>query len=47
MLSKRFIIFLQVVKLKDEYIADLESRTTADEDDEKPPKNRNLHDALW
>ena len=35
---------LQVVKLKDEA---LESRTAGDEDDEKPSKNRNMHDALW
>ena len=38
----------QVVKLKDEYISNLESRASADGDvDERPPMNRSLHAALW
>lgn len=38
---------MQVVKLKEQYIANLESKPSLDEDDGRPVMNRNLHAALW
>ena len=40
---------VQVVKLKEEYIANLEKRPPVDNDDDegRPSMNRSLHAALW
>ena len=37
----------QVVKLKDEYISNLESSTSIDESEERPHMNPSLKAALW